>query len=496
MRSQVKAAVTAFILLTTVLAAAPPSNAAAGSPQFISVDCDLAAGVTATTITGNVGDTVIIDNTAGSGDGCTFTSFLGVVTASNLNAGVLPAGATSTVTIIAAGTFTVTPRAIGGGGTSTQMAVVIGSPITQAEYVITFDANGGNCSSNPLVVTALSGEWYGLPSDGSGSFQCQRPFYKLIGWSHGSTLLESGQAARVPDLALPAPSAGPALAAAADHATLYAIWQPLGVEIVYDANVALQDACNEPPEFWYNAPASRRTMTSIHYFADEWDRWDSLATFAPCSPPGPARAPLTLAGWALSGDGPIAHPPGQLLGATGFTPGTSVTLYAVWSGLSACDSPPSPSVNLSGCNLSGVNLENANLAFANLAGANLSNASLNFATMSGANLMGANLSGASIEGTGLNMANLEGANLQNANLPFASLNGANLTNANLTGATLLEAELGGANLTGATLTGADLSFTLLGFATWTDGSRCGESSVGSCTPWQPGMMSPPNYILE
>lgn len=136
---------------------APPAVAAPASPASLVVDCGLANGVSATTITGQSGDTFTIDNTSGTGK-CRFGSYAGVVSATNLDVNDdLAAGSISTLTILSAGTFVVTPQA--GGGTATTLTVVLGNPVAVPEYTITFDANGGTCSSNPLTITALSGEW-------------------------------------------------------------------------------------------------------------------------------------------------------------------------------------------------------------------------------------------------------------------------------------------------------------------------------------------------
>ncbi len=70
---------------------------------------------------------------------------------------------------------------------------------------------------------------------------------------------------------------------------------------------------------------------------------------------------------------------------------------------------------------------------------------------------------------------LTGAKLQGANLNGAELDRAVLTDADLSSARLRRASLRDARLNGAILTGADLSG-----ATWTDGTICGEGSIGKC----------------
>jgi hypothetical protein len=93
-----------------------------------------------------------------------------------------------------------------------------------------------------------------------------------------------------------------------------------------------------------------------------------------------------------------------------------------------------------------------------------------FAPLTGASLINAQLESASLMSAKLNKANLSGAKLTYAMLSEANLSGANLSNANMENAQLM-----GANLTGAILTNANLSW-----ATWTDGSTCGEGSIGKC----------------
>ena len=90
--------------------------------------------------------------------------------------------------------------------------------------------------------------------------------------------------------------------------------------------------------------------------------------------------------------------------------------------------------------------------------------------LSGAVLIHSNLSGAD-----LSRANLAGANLTDAYLAGASLSGVNLSNAILTGASLAHADLFRAKLPGA-----NLLFVNLAGTTWTDRSRCGSDSSGSC----------------
>ncbi len=160
--------VAGLLTLLGPLAVSPQAWAATASPASITVNCGIDSGVTGATLTGRVGDTVTVQNTSSTGT-CTFASYAGVVTATNLTSDVLAVSSTSVITIAAAGFFTITPQ-----GTSSPVAgsftVIIGDPSPTPEYVVTFDANGGDCSSNPLVITAAAGDWYSAPTDGTGPF--------------------------------------------------------------------------------------------------------------------------------------------------------------------------------------------------------------------------------------------------------------------------------------------------------------------------------------
>lgn len=282
------AAISIFAVLLATMNGTGSASAAQASPSSISVDCDLTNGVTPTTITGNVGDTVSIIN-IGSTDVCTFASYAGVVTATNLTSDTLATGATSIVTIVAAGTFTIPPGV--SGGVSGAISVAIGTPIPAPEYTITFDANGGDCSSNPLVISVASQDRYALPTEGTGAYQCHRTDYALIGWSHGTSSIPAGgsrittlanSANQAPDLPIANAGETPAQAAAADHVTLYAQWSPVGVEITYDANVADADACVDASGS--NVPPANRSTEADVFFSGPLD---ALAQESPCHPLGP-----------------------------------------------------------------------------------------------------------------------------------------------------------------------------------------------------------------
>ena len=491
------AAAAMFALAVSGFHGASPAAAATASPASITVDCGLANGVTATSITGEIGDTLAIDNTAG-GQACRFSSFIGVISATNLDgSNDLAAGATSTITVLAAGTFVITPQ--GGSGTATTMTVVIGVPYPAPEYVVTFDANGGNCSSNPLTITATSGDWYALPTDGTGSYQCHKDDYTLIGWSHGSTVQLPGEAARVPDLKLASSSSdgsGLTHAAVADHTTLFAVWAPIGVEIVYDANVAASDTCvNDAGD---NVSVEQRSVTRVVYPQVEPV---SFADTPPCLPVDGLGQRLTFRGWSLATDGAVgARAPGAALPWRWEKKhGRQVQLFAqffckifatedpddmepqanpsywqecanyTWDKLmysgapfqelskaslvseNVCTTPPTAReeelYDGQGRPCSGSWVESGGVTDADLSGVNLSNKNLIDIWITKSDLSNSDFSGADLAGAGLQNVNFQNADFSNANMTDTVLNGSDFSGAQLAGAALTGVMSGG--ITGA-----------------------------------------------
>ena len=280
------------------LTSVPVSASGSASPAVISVDCDLSNGVSPATITGEVGDTFTVDNAAASSGACTFASIAGVVSATNLAGFTLAAGQSSLLTIVGAGSFLVTPQ----GGSAVTMTVVIGVPVAVPEYTISFDANGGTCSAGAAPVVGVATDWYVMPS----GEDCQRRNYKLEGWG---TSPSASSAAFGPG----------APGQFAEDETLYAVWQPEGVEITFDANVGVDQPCLTSAGL--RVPLNERT-TTISWGIDEGFQ---LPTSAPCTPWG-----HSLVGWAKSGNGPVLFGPGEFNGTLGLAAGTSITLYAIW----------------------------------------------------------------------------------------------------------------------------------------------------------------------
>lgn len=434
----------AALALIAGLINAPQVLAASASPAAVTVDCGVDNGVTSTTITGQPGDTMTITNTSGS-NACTFAAMTGVVTVSGLNgSNQLTSGAQAVVTIVAAGAFTVAPTSA--SPVTGTMTIVIGTPVAQPEYDVTFDANGGTCNIASPTISVASGDWYALPTEGTGSFQCYRDGYSLAGWMRNDTLLFGGGAQQVPDIPVGNQ------AAAADHVLLFAVWIPRGLELTLDANVGSSDQCLNASGA--NLPLAERTVTTLIPFGSVVGY--ELPTSPPCVPPN-----YEFLGWGLTGNASGRNLKALPLEDLGVQ---FLTLYAMWRSPSCWNL--SPGADLRGCNygdtlmqgvdLRGADLRNANLFLAYFANSDLSGALFEGATMEGVDFQEANLSLAQLPGVRLNGANLGGANLTDANLQ-----GANLSLGCLIGATLDGADLQGANVEGA-YTGADPPGTYVG----------------------------------
>lgn len=424
-----------LVLGLSALVVAPNAHAAVASPSSISVDCGITNGVTSTQVTGRIGDTFTIQNTSGT-TGCDFANIAQVVTVTNLDgSNVLASSTTATVTILGPGTFTVTPKV--SGPTTGTMTVVIGDPNPLPEFEITFDANGGTCSSNPLTITAAAGDWYALPTDGTGSFQCHRPGYQLIGWLRNDTLVFGGSAEQVPDVH------HGQQAAAADHTYLHALWRPIGMELTLDANVDAQHSCIVGPST--NLDPADRSVTSL--VPEEQLSGYVLPTSAPCTPPG-----HTLKGWSLggaSGSESFRELPSDVSGL--FT----LTLFAQWEGPN-CSASAGPGVNLYGCQRYMQNFANADLR-----GADLRNGAFYGSNFQGADLSGADLRGATIYGANFTNAKLDGVIASGAIMYVSRFNGADLSRGNFSGASLYGSCMETANLSGATFSGADMNGTVV-----------------------------------
>ena len=448
-------AIVSAVVGSLVLSFASASSAStpSASPSSITVDCGLANGATSTVITGRPGDGFTIQNTS-STTGCDFAGFSSIVTVTNLDgSNVLAANTTASLTVVAAGTFTVTPKA--SSPTTATMTVVIGDPTPQPEYDITFDANGGTCSSNPLSISVASGDWYALPTQGTGAYQCHRTGYELIGWIRNDTLLFGGAAEQAPDV----PHGQQA--AAADHTYLHAVWRPLGMELTLDANVNAQHSCMVDRKTNLD-PADRRVASLV---PEEKLPDYQLPSSAPCTPPG-----HTLKGWSLNGT------PGSEAFMT--LPDSvdglfTLTLYAQWSGPD-CSAPAAPGVNWYGCSLYLRDFSGANLAGADLRGGQFYGSNFTNANLTGADLRGGQFYGSNFTNAKLDSVNASGSVMYGSDFRGADLSGGNFANASLYVSCMLTTNFGGANLSGADL---HLAVVPEGAPTWR-GAAKGRPIVG------------------
>jgi uncharacterized repeat protein (TIGR02543 family) len=169
----------------------------------------------------------------------------------------------------------------------------------------TANSNGGTCSGitswQRIPYAAAFPGIFALPT----SNQCTRSGYLLVGWA---TTANASNALY---------SAGDTFTMSDADVTLYAVWRPNGIEIVYDANVGLDTQCLTSNGTNLTTAAERRTTPTVVPASS------AAAAQAPCTPPG-----HTLNGWSLTGAGPLTLVKGAALPAS-FT-GTSQTLYAKW----------------------------------------------------------------------------------------------------------------------------------------------------------------------
>jgi len=132
----------------------------------------------------------------------------------------------------------------------------------------------------------------------------------LTGWA----LTGNGASIVAPGAALPASLTS------GTSVTLYAVWRPPGVEVVYDANVGLETQCLVNGKNLATAAERRRQATVVAVRGP-------TANGAPCYPPGANLR--DFAGWALTGNGASIVFPGGLL-PDSLKSGDSVTLFAKW----------------------------------------------------------------------------------------------------------------------------------------------------------------------
>ena len=271
-----------------------------------------------TSLTGEVGDTFIVVDAAsdatvdvsysvGAGDTGEVTSLSGACVFSSPCQALPSPGSTFTITklgtisLLAGGAFAgpigqITLQASSsGGGAVTDPALVYPTA--------SIDANGGTCTGSTQYIkyqgqNAASGTFTAPTAD-----TCTRTNFSLAGWARsatGSVEWQSGSTVTIGD----------------EGFTLFAVWRPNGIEIVYDANVGLETQCFSGGTNLMTAAERQTTPTVVPASS-------AAAAQAPCTPPG-----HTLNGWSLTGAGPVTLVKGAALPAS-FT-GTSQTLYAKW----------------------------------------------------------------------------------------------------------------------------------------------------------------------
>jgi len=231
------------------------------------------------------------------------------------------AGKQGTFTIGTPGTFQIVP-VVGSGLSTRTVSIVASEQATQTPPVtMTFDGNGGNCSSNPLEISGRGGATYDLPGGGSGAGECQRDNYTLLGWSH-----QQDATSVDPNLT---PVATVTFANAGG--TMYAVWQAdeSFAEITYDSNMAATDQCwdsdgNNVPWATRVAPsfATGQVFVSDRETTVLESSSEAPASRAVCKPPF-----AVLASWNTKSDGSgTIYALDQPLGEVG----KSLRLYAQW----------------------------------------------------------------------------------------------------------------------------------------------------------------------
>ncbi|MFZ4496699.1 MAG: hypothetical protein ACOYN7_04535 [Candidatus Nanopelagicales bacterium] len=201
------------------------------------------------------------------------------------------------------GTITFT----GGGNTGPLRLEAGGGGVTDPALVYptaSINANGGTCTGPTQYIkyqgqNAANGIFTAPTAD-----SCTRTNFSLAGWARsatGSVEWQPGSTVTIGD----------------EGFTLFAVWRPNGIEIVYDANVGLETQCLSSNGTNLTTAAERRTTPTVVPASS------AAAAQAPCTPPG-----HTLNGWSLTGAGPLTLVKGAALPAS-FT-GTSQTLYAKW----------------------------------------------------------------------------------------------------------------------------------------------------------------------
>ncbi len=317
------ATVIALLAGLVTFAASPASAADLGTVNVTYNSGTFDYTISPSTLTGAVGDTFTLRNTmisvssyvslvnaTGSvtvgGTACTSSSVVAcrVTDAGGTATGVFAISGTGSVTV-----FRFTSGALSSIGTLTISGG--GSSVVTASVTMSFDANGGNCTDNPLRKSGFAGATYVLPT----AVECTKANYSLAGWAFSRDAIEP---------ATPNTGAGATVNFVVSE-TMYAVWVPDGVEITYDANIALEDQCLSEGTNLTTA-ASRKSTPVV--LATPF----TLATSARCNP---ANTDLKLAGWATHGNGDSIGGV-NTAGEPVIARGTKVTLYAIWQVAISC----------------------------------------------------------------------------------------------------------------------------------------------------------------
>jgi len=277
--------------------------ASAANVGTVTVTSGTPPTVSPSVITGQVGDTFTISYSGGAGldvvgaavsltggSNCQFSGTCGV-SSPGASFTIDGAGVVTVDESTQLSTFTI----VIGGGSSGPKDPALVYPTAYLNY------NGGRCVAARQKVTRRGGFFTHI--DLPFELLCERSGYNLAGWARSAdaTTAEFASGTRVP--------------IGNESFTLYAVWVPTGTLITYDANIGADSACIDAAGD--EVPAGEgRTVTQLNP--------ETLASSAPCTPD---NEQLKLAGWATSGDGPVAF---ELGAPVSLPAGTRQTLFAVW----------------------------------------------------------------------------------------------------------------------------------------------------------------------
>lgn len=319
---RVLAVISSAVLMFGLGIGVTPSASAADLGSVTVSYSSFSYSITPSALSGSTGDTFTLRNTMISVNAwVSLVNSSGSVTsggtscASDGSCNVVDAGGTATglFTVATAGTIAVR-RTLNAGNTYSTIGTITinaggsGAVVTDPALVYptaTIDANGGTCVGPTQYIKASGQNAAGGTFTTPTSATCTRTSYSLAGWARSATATTS------------AFEPGSTVPIGLESFTLFAVWRPNGIEIVYDANVGLETQCLSSNGSNLTTAAERRT-TPIVVPASS-----AAAAQAPCTPPG-----HTLNGWSLTGAGPLTLVKGAALPAS-FT-GTSQTLYAKW----------------------------------------------------------------------------------------------------------------------------------------------------------------------